>query len=125
MKSDAFRNAVNALDLAAFLATLSPSVVLRTPVAAEPLIGKDAIGTLFAILFRTFDDLRFVGEFTSSDRDAEVLHFTWRIGEEDAEGIDMLAFDAAGLVERYTVMVRPLSAVVALRDAVWPQLPDG
>jgi hypothetical protein len=40
------------------------------------------------------------------------------------EGIDLLHFDDDGLIDEYTVMVRPLSALVGLRDAVWSQLPD-
>jgi SnoaL-like protein len=121
MKSDPFRAAVDALDLDAFLATLSPSVVLHGPVPPVPLRGKDGVKALFEILFRTFVDLRFVGEYTSDDG-AELLHFRWRIGEQEVEGVDMMRFDAEGLIEDYTVMVRPLSAVVALREAVWSQL---
>jgi hypothetical protein len=34
----------------------------------------------------------------------------------------MMRFDSAGLIEDHTVMVRPRSAAIALRDAVWSQL---
>jgi len=77
---------------------------------------------LFAILFRVFEDLRFVGTCTSSDG-AEVLHFLWRLGDKEGEGVDMMRFDDDRLIEDYRVMVRPLSAVVALRDAAFSQLP--
>lgn len=121
MKSDAFRKAVEDLDLDAFLLTLAPSIVMHSPVRSEPLEGKEAIGALFAILFRTFHDLHFVGEYTAADG-SEGLHFRWRLGDHEVEGIDMMRFDAQGLIEDYTVMVRPLSAVIALRDAVWSQV---
>jgi hypothetical protein len=54
-----------------------------------------------------------------------VLHFRWRLADQEAEGVDMTCFDANGLIEDYTVMVKPLSAVVALRDAVWSQIEAG
>jgi hypothetical protein len=53
-----------------------------------------------------------------------VLHFRWRLGDREGEGVDMMRFDGDGLIEDYRVMVRPLSAVVALRDAAFFQLPE-
>jgi hypothetical protein len=123
MRSDGFRKAIEDLDLDATLAQMSPSIVLHSPVADKPLEGKEAVGVLFAILFRVFEDLRFVGTYTSDDG-GEILHFRWRLGDREVEGIDMLRFDTQGLLEDYTVMVRPLSAVQGLRDAVWSQLPS-
>jgi hypothetical protein len=124
MKCDTFRRAVEAFDLNAAIATFSPSIVLRSPVRDEPLEGRQAVGRLFAILFRVFEDLRFVGSYTSRDG-AEVLHFLWRLGGTEGEGVDMMRFDKDGLIDDYRVMVRPLSAVVALRDAAFSQLPEG
>jgi SnoaL-like domain len=123
MKSDTFRKAVEALDLDATVATFSPSIVLRSPVRDEPLEGRQAVGRLFAILLQVFEDLRFVGSYTSNDG-AEVLHFLGRLGDTEGEGVDMMRFDDDGLIEDYRVMVRPLSAVVALRDAAFSQLPE-
>jgi len=123
MKCDNFRRAVEALDLDATIATFSPSIVLRSPVRDEPLEGRQTVGRLFAILFRVFEDLAFVGSYTASDG-AEILHFLWRLGDKEGEGVDMMRFDEDGLIEDYRVMVRPLSAVVALRDAAFSQLPE-
>jgi hypothetical protein len=96
---------------------------MHSPVRSEPLEGKEAIAALFRILFRTFEDLHFVGDYASADG-REGLHARWRLGDHEVEGIDMLRFDAQGLIEDYIVMVRPMSAVLALRDAVWSQLAE-
>jgi hypothetical protein len=96
MKCDTFRRAVEAFDLDATVATFSPSIVLRSPVRDEPLEGREAVGGLFAIPFRVFEDLRLVGTYTSSDG-AEVLHFLWRLGDKEGEGVDMLRFDEDGI----------------------------
>ncbi len=122
MRSDQFRAAVEALDLDATMASLSPRVRLHSPIGDEPFEGRDAVRVLFAILFRTFVDLRFVATYVSDDG-AELLHFRWRLGERQVEGVDMMRFDADGLIEDYRVMIRPLPAVLALREAVWSQLP--
>jgi hypothetical protein len=51
-----------------------------------------------------------------------VLHFRTRIGDREVEGIDMIHTNAEGLIDDFTVMVRPLSAALALRDTVGRQL---
>jgi hypothetical protein len=122
MRCDAFRQAAEALDVEATMAALSSAVVLRSPVRDEPLRGRDAVTRLFTILFGAFNDLRFIEAYASEDG-GELLHFTWRIGEQEAEGVDMMHFDEAGLIDDYRVMVRPLSALIALRDTVFSQLP--
>ncbi len=122
MRCDGFRRAAEALDVDGTMATLSPAVVLRSPVRDDPLHGRESVTRLFAVLFAAFDDLRFVESYASADG-GELLHFTWRLGEHEAEGVDMMHFDEAGLIIDYRVMVRPLSAVITLRDAVFSQLP--
>jgi len=121
VRSDRFREAVEASDLEAFVAAFAPNFTLRGPVNAEPLVGKDQLRALFEILFETFEDLRFTESFASR-AGGEVLHFVWRLGDSEVEGVDMLHFDDAGLIDDYRVMVRPLSAVRALEDAVWSRV---
>ena len=124
MLHDAFRKAAESMDLDAAIACLAPGVVLHSPVTFKPFEGREAVAVLFGVLFRTFEDFRYVAEFEGEDGSA-VLHFRTRIGDRDVEGIDMLRFDPDGLISDFTVMVRPLSAVTALRDAIGSQLAAG
>lgn len=117
MGADAFRKAVSSADLDAAVACLAPSVIFHSPVTFKPFEGRDAVRMLFTVLFRTFEDFRYVNEFAAPDG-SHVLHFRTRVGDRDVEGIDMLHFDDDGLIDEFTVMVRPLSAMTALRDAV-------
>jgi hypothetical protein len=121
MKSNGFRRAVEARDLPAAIAQLAPSVVLHSPVTFKPFEGRDAVTALFTILFEVFEDFHYVAEYESGE-DGEILHFRARVGDRDVEGIDMVRFDVDGLIEDFTVMVRPLSAAIALRDAVGSRL---
>jgi hypothetical protein len=83
MRSDPFRRAVEALDLEATMATFSSSLVMHSPVRDEPLQGKESMAPLFAILLRVFEDLRFVGSYRSVADDAELLHFRWRLADQE------------------------------------------
>src|ERR1051326_7864317 len=78
MQHDALRKAVEAGDLEATLACMSPSVVFPSPVTFKPFEGRDAVGVLFGILFKTFEDFRYVGEYTAEDGSG-VLHFLTRV----------------------------------------------
>ena len=121
MTTHAFRDAIEAADLEAAVACLSPDVVLHSPVTFKPFVGREAVAALFAILLKTFENFRYEHEFHGEDG-STVLHFRTRVGDREVEGIDMIRPGADGLIEDFTVMVRPLSAVTALRDAIGAQL---
>jgi hypothetical protein len=124
MPNRTFRAAIEAGELDEALACMTPEVVLHSPVTFKPFEGREAVATLFGILFRTFEDFRYVGEYDAEDG-SEVLHFRTRIGDRDVEGIDMIHYDADGMIDDFTVFVRPLSAVNALRDTIGAQLAAG
>jgi hypothetical protein len=120
MPSHPFRAAVEARDRDAMLAALAPDVVLHSPITFKPFEGRDAVGLLFAVLLEVFEDFRYTDELTG-----EGLHglvFRARVGDREVEGLDLLRDGADGKVSDFTVMVRPLSAALALRDAVGARL---
>jgi SnoaL-like protein len=124
MPDRTFRAAIESGDIDEAIACMTPEVVLHSPVTFRPFEGREAVATLFGILFRTFEDFRYVGEYTADDG-SEVLHFRTRVGDRDVEGIDLIHYDAQGMIDDFTVFVRPLSAVNALRDAIGAQLAAG
>jgi len=119
-----FRDAITSGDIDGAISLLAPGVVLHSPVTFRPFEGREAVAALFRILFQTFEDFRYVGDYRAQNG-AEVLHFRTRVGDRDVEGIDLLHFDAEGRIDDFTVFVRPLSAVTALRDAIGAQLAAG
>lgn len=121
MTTDPFRKAVEAFDLDACMACFADDAVLHSPVTFKPFVGLDAIRGLFTLLFKTFEDFRYEGEFHADD-DSGVLHFRTRVGDREVEGIDMIRLGPEGKIVDFTVMVRPLSASIALRDAIGAQL---
>ncbi len=67
-----------------------------------------------------FEDFRYVQQFERDDSAA--LIFEARVGDKEVQGLDLLRFDDEGLVTELTVMVRPLSAALALADAMRAKL---
>ena len=111
----AFRAAIEAGDHAGMVAAFAPDAVLNSPVSFKPFEGREAISQLLAILLETFEDFRYTDEFEGEGKAA--LVFGARVGDRELEG-----FDAEDRIVELTVMVRPLSGVIALAEAVGPKL---
>ena len=54
--------------------------------------------------------------------DVHALIFRARVGDREVEGLDLVRPGPDGRIVDFTVMVRPLTGVVALAEAVGPQL---
>ena len=52
----------------------------------------------------------------------DVVVFRARVGDREIEGIDLLHLGADGKIEEFTVLVRPLSAALALAEAMKARL---
>ena len=119
------RAAVEQGDHAAIVGLFREDVVFHSPVKFRPFEGVATVGALFAVLLRTFEDFRYVGDLTGEvegDADSRVLVFRARVGDKQIHGIDMLQFDDEGRIATFTVMVRPQSAAMALSEAVFAGL---
>jgi hypothetical protein len=115
-----FRKAVEARDLAALTLLLAPDVVFRSPVTHKPYHGRDQVGFILATVAQVFEDFVYVDELEIGTHSA--LVFRARVGTRDVEGIDLIERNAAGLVTSLTVLVRPLSGLQALADAMRARL---
>ncbi|MER7278379.1 nuclear transport factor 2 family protein [Dactylosporangium sp. NPDC000244] len=116
-----FRSAVEARDAEAIAATLAAGVVFHSPVAFRPYEGKPMVAAILRGVLRVFEDFRYVRELGGAgDRD-HALVFEARIGDVAVEGCDFLHLDEDGLIDDFTVMVRPLSAAQALAAAMAAQ----
>ncbi|MEU7928275.1 nuclear transport factor 2 family protein [Micromonospora sp. NPDC049107] len=113
-----FRAAVEAGDLDAIEASLADNVVFRSPVAFKPYQGKPITAAILRGVLRVFEDFRYVRELSGEGGRDHALVFEARMGDVAVEGCDFLHLDESGLVDQFTVMVRPLSAVQALAAAM-------
>ena len=120
-----FRAAVEARDLAAFDELFSPDVRFFSPVKFTPFTGASAVRGLLAVLLRPFEEFQYVGQLAGEaaidagrQTESHLLIFRATVRGRQIHGIDLLQLGADGLVEEFTVMVRPLSAVTTLSEAV-------
>jgi hypothetical protein len=118
-----FGAAIEAGDDDAALATLSPSVVFRSPAVYKAYEGRDTVAALLKVVARTFENFRYTNEWR--DGSTTILCFEANVGDRELQGIDILEAGEDGLVERLTVMVRPLSGLQALATAVAARLGPG
>lgn len=117
-----FRAAVEARDVEAAAAVLADDVVFHSPIVFRPYTGRTATGAVLAAVLRVFDDFAYECELTSEDGRDHALMFRARVDGKDLQGCDFLRHDEDGRVVQLTVMVRPLSAAVALRDRMAAEL---
>ncbi len=126
----AFRQAVEAADLDAIMQTFAEDAVLHSPITFKPFVGRDAIRLLLSILLDVFADFHYTDELTAADGTAALVFHT-RVGDREAQGIDLIRFADDGRIADLTVFVRPRSASEALLAVVGPRLaaaiagPDG
>ena len=92
----------------------------RSPVVFKPYEGREAIAMLLGAVVGVFDDFRYSDQVESGD--TAVLMFEARIGDRELNGVDILRFDTDGRIEELMVMVRPMSAVNALAEAMQAKL---
>jgi hypothetical protein len=118
--SDRFRDAVLEGDHPAMVDALALEVVFNSPVAFLPFEGRDAVGEVLGAVMETFEDFRYTDELAGST--AHALVFSARVGEKEIQGIDLLRFDDDGKIRDFTVLVRPLSATIALAEAMGPKV---
>jgi hypothetical protein len=116
-----FRVAAESHNIDALLDTLAPDVVLHSPVTFAPYTGKETVGQLLRLVSEAFDGWQFAQEVHGPD-DVIGFVFRTRVQGRELEGLDLLRLDANGLIADLTVMIRPLSGLIALAQAIGPKL---
>jgi hypothetical protein len=117
-----FRAAIEARDIDAAAALLSEDVVFRSPLVFKPYHGRAAAGQLLHAVSHVFEDFRYTRDIGGPDAVDHVFVFRARVGKFDLEGTDLLHLDEDGLIDELVVMVRPLSAALALGEAMKAEL---
>ena len=115
-----FRAAVEAGDIDAGLALFAEDATLDSPVAFKPFSGIAQVVVVLRAVFETFEDFRYTDEFDSDS--AHALVFRARVGDKSVEGLDLIRSDDSVHITNLTVMIRPLSGLVALAEAMAPKV---
>jgi hypothetical protein len=114
------RVALEAGDVAALSALLAEDVVFRSPAVYRPYEGRDTVLALLRVVAEVFENFRYAAEWR--DGATTILFFEANVADRELQGVDILEENEAGLVTRFTVMIRPLSGLQALAEAVAARL---
>jgi hypothetical protein len=117
-----FRRAIEARDLEAAVALLREDVVFRSPVVFKPYHGREALRLILQAVLAVFEDFHYVREIGADDARDHALVFEARVGDKHIEGCDFIRLEEDGAISEFTVMVRPMSAMRALAEAMKVQL---
>lgn len=113
-----FRAAVEAGDFEAVPPLLAEDAIFRSPVLFKPFEGRDYVAAVLLAAFRTLEDFHYERELTSADGRDHALVFKARVGDNEIHGCDFIHENEDGLIEEFMVMLRPLSAVQAMGEAM-------
>jgi hypothetical protein len=114
--SDGFRQAAETKDFSKLGELAREDIVFRSPVVFKPYDGLAAVTVLLGAVAEVFEDFSYVDQVETDD--TAVLVFRARVGDRELDGVDVLRFDEEGRVAEMMVMVRPMSGMHALADAM-------
>jgi hypothetical protein len=120
MPGPAFRAAIEDRDLETALALLADDVVFRSPAVFKPYKGRDTVATILTTVFGVFEDFRYTDELAGEG--VHALIFEARVGDRELQGMDLIRSDADRRITEFTVMVRPMSGLIALAEKMGPAL---
>lgn len=120
-----FGEALSARDAATAVSLLATDVTFRSPVVFKPYRGRDAVAPVLHAIVKVFRDFRYTREIGAGSGSELALVFEASVGDRQIEGCDFLRLDDSGAVQELVVMIRPLSGIHALAEAMRAQLESG
>jgi hypothetical protein len=110
---NAFTAAMARKNLDVMFSHMADDIVLKTPLAAEPVRGKAAIRPVVEALFTVVDGFDFQ-EIMQGPRHVASF-FKATSGPIELDGVDYWRLNEAGLIKEMTVLWRPLPAIAAVK----------
>jgi hypothetical protein len=111
-----FGAAIEAGDEEAALATIAENVVFRSPAVYRTYEGKAMVALLLTAVATVFENFRYTNEWR--DGATTILFFEASVGDRELQGVDILEENEAGEIQKFTVMIRPLSGLQAVAQAM-------
>ena len=109
-------------DLTALPDILHPDAVFRSPMAYPPYQSATAVALVLNTVLGVFENFAYQRELASADGLSVVLEFSANVGDKQLKGIDLVRFNTQGQIVEFEVMVRPLSGLQALGQAMGKRL---
>jgi hypothetical protein len=116
--AERYRAAVERRDLPGVGELMAQDIVFHSPVTFHPFLGRETVTALLSEVIQVFEDFRFTDELQIDGAHALIFRANVAGTDREIEGIDLLRFDEEGLIADFTVMLRPLSALVPFAQAM-------
>lgn len=107
-------------DLDALRGILAEDVSLGAPPYWSKLEGREIVHHLLGLIVNTIEGFSYRREWQNARELA--LEFSGRVGELELQGIDLISLDERLRVQNLDVMIRPINAAIALREAIAPRM---
>lgn len=111
-----FRKAVETQDFSALETLFAADVVFRSPIAHKPYQGREVVGAILGAVVQVFEDFSYEREIGEPGAADHALIFNATVGGLQIQGCDFLHTNADGLIDEFTVMLRPLKAVTLFAE---------
>lgn len=120
MKSDRFKAAAENKDFEAASELFAEDVTFRSPFVHTPYQGLDAIKFILGNVAEVFENFKYIGQTETGDE--AVLMFEANVGDRELQGVDIFRFDSEGKIFEMTVMVRPMTGLLAVSEQMGKRL---
>ena len=111
-----FGVAIEAGDEDAALTTIADDVVFHSPAVYRAYEGKAAVELVLRAVATVFENFRYTDEWR--DGSTTILFFEASVGDRELQGVDILEENGDGKIAKFTVMIRPLSGLQAVAQAM-------
>ena len=111
---------VSEKDLSALGRVLAEDISLGAPPYWDKLQGRQLVQHLLGLIVHTIDEFTYHREWRNGRELA--LEFSGRVGDRELQGIDLISIDENLRIANIDVLMRPLNAVVSLREQIAPQM---
>lgn len=118
----AWHRLVAAKDASALGDLLADDVAFVSPIAHRPLLGKALATSYLSAALDVFSNpsFRYVREIVGAS-DA-MLEFETEIGGTEVNGVDLIAWNEAGRIVEFKVMIRPFKAALVVKEQMAARL---
>jgi hypothetical protein len=111
-------------DLVALERVLAADASIGAPPYWDRLEGRPLVHHLLGLIIHTIEDFTYHREWheDAAGQGEIALEFRGHVGELNLQGIDLITLNDRGELQGLDVMIRPMNALTALRDAIAPQM---
>jgi hypothetical protein len=104
-------------DVGAAVSELAPDVVMLNPATDEPLIGRELVAAALHAVDAACDEFQHTHLLAGASTGQQALFalvFEAKVGAETLRGVDLLELDEHDQICTFTVLARPMAALMAL-----------